>query len=364
MNKELRNRVIILTEQYIKCKREKEEIEKKYKEYKSQNMNIIFDEEKEILQKKFDSINELYSNRESEHKIEIEDLSKTIKTLVNNNIQYKQKIVNLENEKKELNEENEKIKEENEKLQNENEELKIILDNLREDNERLDDERRSLISKLNFNKNQKISNFFDENDFDNYIHAVYLIDESEVNEDIQILNYERNDDESDNSISSEENLQKQFIEESCLMFLNNKRVTFRFIFNFYKPGKFTFKLVFKKNLTDGSYLFSNCSNLIHIDFSHFNTHKIVDMSNMFEGCVNLKSLDLSNFNTTKVEDMSQMFCGCEQLKYINLSSFKTFKVRSTFQMFYYVPDDCKIITRNKGLLKEKNKIYDDDDSIY
>ena len=88
------------------------------------------------------------------------------------------------------------------------------------------------------------------------------------------------------------------------------------------------------------------------------------MSNMFEGCVNLKSLDLSNFNTTKVEDMSQMFCGCEQLKYINLSSFKTFKVRSTFQMFYYVPDDCKVITRNKGLLKEKNKIYDDDDSIY
>ena len=76
MNKELRNRVIILTEQYIKCKREKEEIEKKYKEYKSQNMNIIFDEEKEILQKKFDSINQLYSNIKSEHENKIDDLTK------------------------------------------------------------------------------------------------------------------------------------------------------------------------------------------------------------------------------------------------------------------------------------------------
>ena len=30
-------------------------------------------------------------------------------------------------------------------------------------------------------------------------------------------------------------------------------------------------------------------------------------------------------------------------------------------MFYNVPDECKVITRNRGLLKEKNKIYDDDD---
>ena len=46
MSKELKNRVIILTEQYTKCKREKEEIEKQFNEYKSKNMSIIFEEEK------------------------------------------------------------------------------------------------------------------------------------------------------------------------------------------------------------------------------------------------------------------------------------------------------------------------------
>ena len=357
MAKELRNRVLILTEKYIKCKREKEEIEKQYNEYKSKN-SIIFDEEKELLQKKLDSINLLYSNIKTENENKIDDLTKTIRELINKNITYKQTIVNLENEKKEINEQKEKIKEENERLENENEELKEMVDNLIDENERLDDQKRSLISKLNFHKHNKISNFFNENDFDNYIHAVYLINEDEVNEDIQILNYERNDNDSENSFDSNNSPNKEEIEDSCIMFLNNKRVNFRFVFNFYKPGKFTFKFAFKKNLTDASHLFAECSNLIHIDFSNFNTHKIIDMNNMFYGCEQLKSLDLTNFNTTKVEDMSEMFSGCQQLRYINLSSFKTFKVRSTFQMFYYVPDDCKVITRNKGLLKEKNKIYD------
>ena len=134
MSKELKNRVIILTEQYTKCKREKEEIEKQFNEYKSKNMSIIF-EEKELLQKKFDSINSLYSDMKSEHENEIDDLTKTIRELVNKNIIYQQKILNLENEKNEIKEQKEKIKEENEKLENENEELKEMVNNLMDENE-------------------------------------------------------------------------------------------------------------------------------------------------------------------------------------------------------------------------------------
>ena len=363
MSKELKNRVLILTEKYTKCKREKEEIEKQFNEYKSKNMSIIF-EEKELLQKKFDSINSLYSDMKSEHENKIDDLTKKIKALVNKNIKYQQKILNLENEKNEIKVQKEKIKEENEKLENENEELKEMVNNLMDENEHLDVQKKNLISKLNFHKHKKISNFFNENDFDNYIHAVYLINEDDVNEDVQILNYEENENNNDSENSFNNSIDspnKEEIEDSCIMFLNNKRIKFRFVFNFYKPGKYTFKFAFIKNLTDASHLFDGCSKLIHIDFSNFNTHKIIDMNNMFFGCEQLKSLDLTGFNTIKVENMSEMFSGCEQLRYINLSSFKTFKVRSTFKMFYNVPDECKVITRNRGLLKEKNKIYDDDD---
>ena len=134
MSKELKNRVLILTEKYTKCKREKEEIEKQFNEYKSKNMSIIF-EEKELLQKKFDSINSLYSDMKSEHENEIDELTKTIRELVNKNIIYQQKILNLENEKNEIKEQKEKIKEENEKLENENEELKEMVNNLMDENE-------------------------------------------------------------------------------------------------------------------------------------------------------------------------------------------------------------------------------------
>ena len=51
----------------------------------------------------------------SEHENKIDDLTKKIKALVNKNIKYQQKILNLENEKNEIKEQKEKIKEENEK---------------------------------------------------------------------------------------------------------------------------------------------------------------------------------------------------------------------------------------------------------
>ena len=354
MTKELKNRVLILTEKYTKCKREKEDIEKQFNEYKSKYMSIIF--ENELLQKKFNTTNSSNPNMKSENENKIDDLTKKIKELVNKNIQYEQKILNLEKEKNEIKEQKEKIKEEKEKLTNENEELKEMVNNLMQENEQLD------VQKRNFHQFKTIPNFFNENDFDNYIHAEYLINEDDVNEDVQLLNYEENDNDPQNPFNNPyDSPNKKEIEDSCIMFFNNKRIKFRFFFNFYKPGKYTFKFAFIKNLTNASHLFDECSNLIHIDFSHFKTDKIIDMNNMFFGCEQLQSLDLTSFNTIKVEDMSEMFSHCEQLKYINLSSFKTFNVKSTFKMFHKVPNECKVITSNRGLLKEKNKIYEDDD---
>ena len=77
------------------------------------------------------------------------------------------------------------------------------------------------------------------------------------------------------------------------------------------------------NVTNLRYLFQDCNSLIRLDLSYFKTENVTNMSNMFQNCTNLKSLDLSNFNTSDVSDMSYMFANCEKLKLLDISSFNT-----------------------------------------
>ena len=58
-------------------------------------------------------------------------------------------------------------------------------------------------------------------------------------------------------------------------------------------------------------MFYNCSNLISLDLSHFNTSSVTDMEYMFYGCSNLISLDLSDFNTSSNSiNIDSMFDNC------------------------------------------------------
>ena len=61
-------------------------------------------------------------------------------------------------------------------------------------------------------------------------------------------------------------------------------------------------------------MFSNCSSLINLNLSNFNTKIVIDMSWMFFGCISLNDLNLSNFNTQNVTDMSGMFLNCNSLR--------------------------------------------------
>ena len=45
------------------------------------------------------------------------------------------------------------------------------------------------------------------------------------------------------------------------------------------------------------------------------------MNDMFSNCTSLVSLDISNFDTTNVENMNQMFLGCSNLKFLDISGF-------------------------------------------
>ena len=83
-----------------------------------------------------------------------------------------------------------------------------------------------------------------------------------------------------------------------------------------------------------SFMFYRCSSLKSINFSNFNTSNVNSMSFMFDGCSSLKSINLSNFDTSKITDLFAMFYGCSSLKSINLSNFNTSKVTDISLMFY------------------------------
>ncbi len=99
-------------------------------------------------------------------------------------------------------------------------------------------------------------------------------------------------------------------------------------------------------VTDMSYMFSNCQELVEIDnMANMNTSNVTNMSNMFSGSNKLEEFDISHFDTSKVTDMSYMFGGriygnmtnLEQgvsLEDINLKGLDTKNVTNMKGMFY------------------------------
>ena len=103
---------------------------------------------------------------------------------------------------------------------------------------------------------------------------------------------------------------------------------------FDSEGEYIIEYSFKKNIIEGNNMFSGCSAITSLDFSHFNTRYITNMSRMFFNCISLKNLNLSNFDTKNVIGMENMFYGCSSLKSLDLSNFDTKNVIGMKYMFY------------------------------
>ena len=96
-------------------------------------------------------------------------------------------------------------------------------------------------------------------------------------------------------------------------------------------------------------MFSQCSSLLSIDVSTFNTEKLHDMDYLFSGCSSLKSIDLSTFNTNKLTQYSNYryaFANCTSLEYLDISSFD--KIQKSFlgQMPKYGKIKCQKSVEN------------------
>ncbi len=87
-------------------------------------------------------------------------------------------------------------------------------------------------------------------------------------------------------------------------------------------------------MTDASYMFYYCNNLVSVDVSGFDTSQVTDMQSMFYGCESLRNLDVSGFDTSQVTDMNDMFYGCESLRNLDVSGFNTSRVTDMGDMFF------------------------------
>ena len=103
-------------------------------------------------------------------------------------------------------------------------------------------------------------------------------------------------------------------------------------------NKFVSDRVICKNITNTGWMFRNCSNLISLDLSGFDTSDVIAMDGMFDGCENLTTLDLSNFDTSNVTDMRDMFYGCSNLTTIKgVLDMKSCTEENYYFMFYKCP---------------------------
>ena len=90
-------------------------------------------------------------------------------------------------------------------------------------------------------------------------------------------------------------------------------------------------------VTDMSFMFSNCVSLVDINLESFDTSNVINMNGMFtmygQNQGSLKRINLSDFDTSKVTDMTDMFVYNTSLEYLDLSNFNTANVTNMFHMF-------------------------------
>ena len=70
---------------------------------------------------------------------------------------------------------------------------------------------------------------------------------------------------------------------------------------------------------------SNCNKLTTLDLSHLDTSKATDIGHMFAS-IGVSSLDLSHFDTSNVQYMHGLFDGCQNITTLDLSNFDTHNV--------------------------------------
>ena len=136
---------------------------------------------------------------------------------------------------------------------------------------------------------------------------------------------------------------KKFIKnnrDNCQIILNDEIKINLCEYLFYEGNDKTIleiKLRITNNITDMSYMFSECS--ILPDISNFDVSKVEDISDLFSGCSSIEFIpDISKWKTSEIKYMNNIFSNCISLKSLpDISNWDTSKVIGMNNMFY----NCK-----------------------
>ena len=188
---------------------------------------------------------------------------------------------------------------------------------------------------LSMNKNiEQIENLLNNNNYyKNIIKGTLDITINEINNKILLFNTDINSG-IDVLLNNEK---KNIIKEQ------NKR-----LIDIYpkKIGKYSFEIIFNDKLHSLNCFFSECSNIVSLDLSNFDTSNVTDMYRMFNKCYKLREIKgLNNLNTNKVTNMSALFQCCKEIENLDLSNFNTSQVTKMGGMF----SGCNKLKEIKGI---------------
>lgn len=176
---------------------------------------------------------------------------------------------------------------------------------------------------LNYYKETKEFNFFDENETESYLIATYNV--TSTTNATQLLG----------TSFTLSQITEMYVDDVKIDNVVNS-------YTFSSVGKHTVKMMYDKcNFTSCYYMFSQCNGLTSLDLSNFDTSKVTNMQSMFSHCNDLTSLNLNNFDTLSVNDIGGIFIYCDNLNSIEFGNLSyVSNVGSYYGVFEGVPSTC------------------------
>ena len=210
--------------------------------------------------------------------------------------------------------------------------------------------------KTNKDYEQNINHFIKTVEPQNYILCYYQIKSCDLNKSIQLINFfskiHMNENYKNKGIDNENE-----IKNNCEVYFKGKKIDFSYQFK--EKDLYEIKILCKKPLKNINFMFSNCTSLSSIDFSHFNSDFIINTSYLFNKCYNLENIKFPYFNTSNVTNMSHMFGECESIKTLNLNHFNTINVTNMSEMFFccYKLENLNIENFNTEKVTKMNHMF-------
>ena len=173
---------------------------------------------------------------------------------------------------------------------------------------------------------------------ENYITGYFLITDTDLYQDIRIINSFEESKRRYNYIKVQNELkynnEKEIINKCEIEINGNKLKNFGYFVKFQSKGEYIINYKFKSPLNRTDYMFAECTKLKHLDLDNFYSKDVTNMSCMFIQCTSLEDLNINKIDTQNVNDISGMFYGCQSLTILDLSKFNTLKVENMSLLFF------------------------------